>query len=783
MDTVSTNEKTMLDWALEYATLGLHTLPLHNPVKVDGLPEKYREKYPNGVFCSCQLTDSGEVRYQYNRVEHKYVLDSDSDPIIKACENPGKHPRWDKLLLPNGVKNASNDPEVVKKWWTIWPDANIGLVCGAEKGVGGKGLLIIDLDIKHDNERNLHVDGLARLAMWQAENNVHFPDTLSVTTGSGGKHLYYYTDNREIKPRSDWLGDNSGIDIRYGGGYYAVIPPSEHYKGTAYQWDGEFDPSRIADADEAVYQFLAIRGKPGRKAEKKPGAALRIYGTIPDGTRNDTLFRLACRDRAYGFDEPEILARLITVNAEKCDPPKEISELETIARSAAKYPRGKQSAEKIPPSGLVRLAENEKGKVVQSIGNVLEVLSSDTWLAGKIALNTLDKRIYKTSDAPWGEAGVWSDRDDTGLRKYLETYGLTNQRVIDDGRISAAVENQYNPLTDMLDDCHRRWDRQNGHITRLLPMFLGTPDTEYHRAAWTLFMVGAVARAYEPGCDFDFTPIFYGEQGTGKSKFIARLAMRREFYSSTITTFEGSKGIDSIRGVWVGEIAELLANKKAREKEEIKAFLTRTKDDYREAYGHNREEYPRTCVFIGTTNEINFLNDMTGDRRFLPIEVGKWKMRLADPAAEEYFVQAWGEAVELYRTHAVDLRGTAEELKMFQAAQEQHEETDPWELSIRAYLDDTIHERIQAVTIMAECLLIPVERRNRATIGRINGILRNLDGWEEMRDKQRIQWSELDNRIKKAQMKNVFQRVAQPATSEEEYETTEREGIRLYGGG
>lgn len=777
----------MLDWALEYAALGLRVLPLHNPVKVEGLPDKYRKRYPSGIFCSCQLGDDGEIRYQYNQTTHEYVVDSNSDLVIKECENPGKHPRWDKHLLANGSKSASSDPGLIKKWWTLWPDANIGLICGAGKGTGGKGLLIVDLDIKNDDEKGLHVNGLARLTLWQAENDAKFPDTLSVTTGSGGKHLYFWTDNREIKPRSDWLGDNSGIDIRYGGGYYAVMPPSEHCKGVTYQWDGAFAPSRIADANEAVYQFLSIKGKRGPKATGKPGVALRIYGTIPDGTRNDTLFRLACRDRGYGFDEPEILARLITVNAEKCDPPKPLSELETIAASAARYPKGGQAAKENQPSGFIRLALNDKGKVIQSIGNVLEVLNSDTWLAGKIALNLLTKRVCKTSDVPWGEAGTWSDRDDTGLRKYLEIYGLVNQRAIDDGRICAAMENQYNPLTDMLDGCHRRWDRQSGHIAQLLPTFLGTQDTDYHRAAWKLFMVGAVARAYEPGCDFDFTPILYGPQGRGKSKFIARLAMKREFYSSTITTFEGCKGIDSIRGVWIGEIAELLANKKSREKEEIKAFLTRTKDDYREAYGHNREEYPRTCVFIGTTNEINFLNDMTGDRRFLPIEVGEWKMRLADPAADEYFVQAWGEAVELYRNRAVDLRGTAEELQMFTAMQAEHEETDPWELSVRAYLEETERQRIQAVTIMAECLKIPVERRNRAVIGRINGILRKLDDWEEMRGRQRIQWREVDGFPKNAPMKNAFQRTRRKPCgdilAEEQYEIEERRAIREFGGG
>lgn len=125
------------------------------------------------------------------------------------CSSPGKHP-----MTKNGVKDATTDTETIKQWWTKHPDANIGIATG-------NGLMVVDIDTDKGGEESF-------IAL--EEEIGKLPETLEVSTGGGGKHLYYQIDepirNRvEVKP---------GLDIRGEGGY-VVAPPSNHVKGE-YQW-------------------------------------------------------------------------------------------------------------------------------------------------------------------------------------------------------------------------------------------------------------------------------------------------------------------------------------------------------------------------------------------------------------------------------------------------------------------------------------------------------------------------------------------------------------------
>lgn len=167
-----------------------------------------------------------------------------------------------------------------------------------------------------------------------------------------------------------------------------------------------------------------------------------------------------------------------------------------------------------------------------------------------------------------------------------------------------------------------------------------------------LFMLGAIARAYHPGCKFDYMPVFVGKQGIGKSTFLRLLSMNNAWYNDNFNTIEGDKAPEKLRGMWMVELAELLATKKAKEVESIKAFLTSTVDTYRPPYGRRTEQRPRVCVFAGTTNSEQFLTDRTGNRRFLPIitrkEFVKKSMFDNKDQVLQDFRNAWGEAMQIF---------------------------------------------------------------------------------------------------------------------------------------
>lgn len=133
-------------------------------------------------------------------------------------------------------------------------------------------------------------------------------------------------------------------------------------------------------------------------------------------------------------------------------------------------------------------------------------------------------------------------------------------------------------------------------------------------------LCAAVARAVTGGMKYDYMPIFTGSRaGIGKSTFLRILG--KDWFPDSLTSFEGKEAAELIQGTWINEVGELTAMTK-QETNAVKQFLSKTDDIYRAAYGRRTNKYPRRCVFFGTSNEEEFLKDMTGNRRFWPVDVG-----------------------------------------------------------------------------------------------------------------------------------------------------------------
>jgi len=178
--------------------------------------------------------------------------------------------------------------------------------------------------------------------------------------------------------------------------------------------------------------------------------------------------------------------------------------------------------------------------------------------------------------------------------------------------------NMFNPVADWLHGL--KWDGV-ARVDTLFSKYLGAKNTALHRVFARKLLCAMVKRAIEPGHKFDHIVILEGEQDIGKSRFCADLAGTPEFFNDTpVLNKEPKAQMEAVEGKWVFEIAELQGMKRA-EIEKVKAFVSRTFDRERKAYGHFRTEVPRSCVFIGTTNAETYLKDMTGNRRFWPLRV------------------------------------------------------------------------------------------------------------------------------------------------------------------
>lgn len=637
-------------------------------------------------------------------------------------------------LTRNGCKDATTDAAQIKAWWQKYPNANIGLATGSVS----QNVFVIDLDIDEDRG----IDGYHSLEDWQREHG-DFPETWTAITGRGGYHLYY-RGNGKIKNRA---GIIDGVDVRGNGGY-VVAPPSIHKNGNRYEWEYSPDEFEIAKADNNVEYFL-------NHDDQKQNAAFTMPNIVATGQRNQMLFQFACMMQAKGASDQSVFAATMAENESSCSPPLTEQEVRVIVSSATKYDKGKPihiDSKGVATQGW-REPEfdfTEKGTMVQSIKNMCEAIEYDPDLYGYIKYNELSYAPFVCGSLPWEHANMyreWSNSDDSNLKSYIESkYGLKSLEKIMEALNIVANRNRFNPVVDMLTDIHKnKWNKKTGYINRLLPEYLGVEDTEYSRECMKLFMLGAISRAFHPGCKFDYMPVLYGSQGIGKSTFLRLLSLNNAWYNDNFNTVEGDKAPEKLRGMWMVELAELLATKKAKEVESIKAFLTSTVDTYRPPYGRRTEQRPRVCVFAGTTNNDRFLTDRTGNRRFLPIVTRKdhvLKSMFDDPqAVASDFTNAWGEAMELFekanRTPKLILPKNLQQY--IEDKQEEFMEEDVRVGIIQEWLDHTIEPRVCVAMLYEQALGNEGRKPTRFESNEIHSIMQNcIDGWERENNGKRV---------------------------------------------
>lgn len=237
------------------------------------------------------------------------------------CQKPGKHPLG--KLVPNGKNDATTDPTIIKGWWTLYPDANIGIITGPESG-----LVVVDEDPRNGGTESLK----------ELERLGNFPITPLAYTGGGGQHIYLHHPGNELKIKSRPLPGFPGIDIKGDGGY-VVAPPSNHVSGVTYSWKvhpGAYHPAKMPD-------WLLTLLLAGSQARRTSPEGANQSEKIPQGARNTALTSLAGTMRRRGMSLEAVEAALLAEN-KRCDPPLEESEVLAIAKSISKYSPGGNGA-------------------------------------------------------------------------------------------------------------------------------------------------------------------------------------------------------------------------------------------------------------------------------------------------------------------------------------------------------------------------------------------------------------------------------------------------------
>jgi len=240
-------------------------------------------------------------------------------------------------------------------------------------------------------------------------------------------------------------------------------------------------------------------------------------------------------------------------------------------------------------------------------------------------------------------------------------------------------------------------------------------------------MISAVARVFKPGCKADHALILEGPQGALKSTAAATLALEPAWFADEIADLGTKDSAQDLRGKWIIELGELSAMRRG-EVERVKAFLSRREDHYRPSYGPRSQDFPRQCVFIGTTNADTYLADETGGRRFWPVKVGAIKIDALSRDRE----QLWAEAVVAYRQGE---RWWLER-EVEDAAREEQEERridDPWEQHVLAWLIDRSEASVELA--LQGAIDMPRERHDQRARNRIAAVFK-AHKWARVQKRQ-----------------------------------------------
>lgn len=409
------------------------------------------------------------------------------------------------------------------------------------------------------------------------------------------------------------------------------------------------------------------------------------------------------------------------------------------------------------PTDWMSLLDVDKRGVRSTIDNAVIILQNDPNLKDGYAYDEFSDRVVVLSQLPWTHVGTssWTDADDAGLRHYLErAYGVEGIGKILDAAAVAAAKQTVHPVRDYLLSLPD-WDGVR-RVDTLTVDYLGAIDDEYTRAVTRKTIVGAVARVMEPGCMMQYVLTLVGPQGCGKSTFARKLGGK--WFSDSLTTVQGKEAFELLQGAWIIEMSELSAMRRA-ELETTKMFISKQTDVYRAAYGRRTIPHLRQCVFIATTNEPDFIHDMTGGRRFWPVATAvtaptKSIFRELDAERDQIFA----EALTLYRAGEplyLDSQTEAEA----HIRQEEHTETNTKQGLIEDYLDIPItldwykkslserrawldndfdvrdasqcvtRSRVCALEVWEELLCRGAADMKTADAREINGLLRKVKGW------------------------------------------------------
>lgn len=369
------------------------------------------------------------------------------------------------------------------------------------------------------------------------------------------------------------------------------------------------------------------------------------------------------------------------------------------------------------------IEKTEDGRIFDTLDNAYKILAAQAWGFGFDEL--AQEHVFRGAVVwPAHYGNVLTDKLTLAIRlSLIDVFGVEfSTKQVEESLMALCNANPFNPVTEYLDRIQPTWDGKK-RVEKWIHNYLGAPDDAYTSAVGAVFLVGAVARARNPGCKFDTMPILEGPQGSGKSTALKILG--GDYYSDAeLGNLKDKDAAMVLRGVWIMEIPELASLRRA-DMNTLKAFVTRQVDRYRPTRANLPINQPRGCVFVGTYNpdgNDGYLTDASGNRRFQPVVTEKINLeRLAEDRD-----QLWAEAAQMY----ADGNSTVIPAELFDKAAEEaarRGQDDPWLAKLADKADElALGEKITTRDVLLNWIGVDDERQTKADGARIGPLMRML---------------------------------------------------------
>ena len=386
------------------------------------------------------------------------------------------------------------------------------------------------------------------------------------------------------------------------------------------------------------------------------------------------------------------------------------------------------------------LKRSEQGYPKPLLVNATTALRHHPDWQGVLAYNEFSFRIEKKAPPPYTpeSTGQWVDTDNIKASEWLQNQDINvGVATAADAAHAVSVESRFHPVREYLTGL--KWDGEK-RIHRFLCDYFGVEFSELTCLISSRWLISAVARVMDPGCQVDTCLVLEGGQGIRKSTTLRALVPIRSWFTDQIADLDNPEASKDLAGKWIIEFPELEKFSSKHDQGVIKSFIPRQTDHYRASYGRMSQDWDRQCVFCASTNKFNWAGDETGGRRWLPVRCGD---KVDIEGVREIRDQVWAESHAAYNDGVrwwfddSDPCEIREELRQEQAARY---ETDPWDATVVAWLEDQEKKLTgwnkptdlfwtKSEIILDECLKKPITSWSQIDKNRVQKIL-VLHGFE-----------------------------------------------------